>query len=448
MKFINLLKKELSELLNKQMFIGLILTTLIFMFVGNIMETTISDAVNETYSLNICNNDDGDMSDRLMDMLSQMGENDALTLKVVEAQGEDYADIINDNDISSLIIIPEGFSDTLAEGKPAELISISRMTSAATMSNLSNDTSGAVSVIEKCITNLLAEKSGLTAEDLALMDAPISVSENTVIDDKSAAVSMDNVMSKVMMQNMILPLIVFVLIMMTSQTLMSAISNEKIDKTLETLLSAPVSRTAVISAKMIAAAVVALINAAVYMVGFSVFVSGATDTVTEELSTSVVTQAISVEVALAQLGLSLGITDYLFIGIQLFLTIMICLSVSLILGAMVNDTKSSQTMIMPIMMLAMVPYMISMLADVNAMPTAVRMLVYAIPFTHTFSAMSNLMFGNDAIFFGGLIYQAVFFAICMFFALRLFKSDKIFTISLNFGQKAKFKKNSGNNNEE
>lgn len=448
MKFINLLKKELSELLNKQMFIGLILTTLIFMFVGNIMETTISDAVNETYSLNICNNDDGDMADRLMEMLTAMEENDVLTLKVVEAEGDDYADIISDNDISSLIIIPEGFSDALAEGSQAELISISRMTSAATMSNLSNDTSGAVNVIEKCITNLLAENSGLTAEDLALMDAPISVSENTVIDDKSAAVSMDNVMSKVMMQNMILPLIVFVLIMMTSQTLMSAISNEKIDKTLETLLSAPVSRTAVISAKMLAAAVVALINAAVYMIGFSVFVSGATDTVTEELSTSVVTQAISVEVALAQLGLSLGITDYLFIGIQLFLTIMICLSVSLILGAMVNDTKSSQTMIMPIMMLAMVPYMISMLADVNAMPAAVRMLVYAIPFTHTFSAMSNLMFGNDAIFFGGLIYQAVFFAICMFFALRLFKSDKIFTISLNFGQKAKFKKNSANNNEE
>lgn len=448
MKFINLLKKELSELLNKQMFIGLILTTLIFMFVGNIMETTISDAVNETYSLNICNNDDGDMSDRLMDMLTAMEENDALTLKVVEAQGDDYADIINDNDLSSLIIIPDGFSDSLAEGKQAQLISISRMTSAATMSNISNDTSGAVNVIEKCITNLLAENSGLTAEDLALMDAPISVSENTVIDDKSAAISMDNVMSKVMMQNMILPLIVFVLIMMTSQTLMSAISNEKIDKTLETLLSAPVSRTAVISAKMLAAAVVALINAAVYMVGFSVFVSGATDTVTEELSTSVITQAISVEVALSQLGLSLGIADYLFIGVQLFLTIMICLSVSLILGAMVNDTKSSQTMIMPIMMLAMVPYMISMLADVNAMPAAIRMLVYAIPFTHTFSAMSNLMFGNDAIFFGGLIYQAVFFAICMFFALRLFKSDKIFTISLNFGQKSKFKKNSGNNDEE
>ena len=89
-----------------------------------------------------------------------------------------------------------------------------------------------------------------------------------------------------------------------------------------------------------------------------------------------------------------------------------------------------------------------MLSDINALPTAIRTLVYAIPFTHTFSAMSNLMFGNNAVFFGGLAYQAVFFAVCMFFALKLFKSDKIFTISLNFGQNAKFKKNSANNNEE
>ena len=57
----------------------------------------------------------------------------------------------------------------------------------------------------------------------------------------------------------------------------------------------------------------------------------------------------------------------------------------------------------------------------------------------------NLMFGNTTIFFSGLVYQLAVFAICMFFALRLFKSDKIFTISLNFGQKSKFRKNSSRN---
>lgn len=91
-------------------------------------------------------------------------------------------------------------------------------------------------------------------------------------------------------------------------------------------------------------------------------------------------------------------------------------------------------------MLAMIPYIISMLADINTLPMAVRILVYAIPFTHTFSGISNLMFGNTTIFFVGLVYQVVAFAICMFFALRLFNSDKILTISLNFGQKSKYKK--------
>lgn len=444
MKFFNLLKKELSELINKQMILGLAVTMLILMLVGNIMETTIDEAVSETYAVNLCDRDDTEFTQALIKTLESSGAE----VRLFETEGDDYSAILKENDIKNLIIIPEGFSDTLLiDRTPGELISVSRMTSAATMSNLSNDNSSAISAIEACLTNTLALEAGMTAEDLALMDTPVTVAENTVIAEKSAEISMSAIMSKVMMQNMILPIVVFVLIMMTSQMLITAISNEKLDKTLETLLSAPVSRTSVIGAKMLAAAVVALLNAAAYMVGFSCFVTGATETVTDEISSSVVSEVISVDSALAQLGLSLSVTDYIFVGIQLFFTIMICLSVSLILGAMVNDTKSSQNMVMPIMMLAMVPYLISMLADINSLPMVFRVLVYAIPFTHTFSAMPNLMFGNNTIFFGGLVYQIIVFAVCMFFALRLFNSDKIFTISLNFGQKKKYKKNSDADNE-
>ena len=442
MKFINLLKKELSELVNKQMIIGLAVTMAILMLVGNIMKSTISDAVSETYAVSLCDRDDTEFTRSLIKDLEASGAE----VKLYDSEGDNYSEILKENNINSLIIIPEGFTDTLLkDGVPPELISISAMDSAAAMANISNDNSGALSLIQSCLTNSIAMQSGINEEQLALMDSPVSVSEETVVADRSAPISMDTIMNKVMMQNMILPIVVFVLIMMTSQMLISAISNEKIDKTLETLLSAPVSRTAVIGAKMLAAAVVALINAAVYMIGFSVFVSGATDSVTEEISSSAISEFISVESALAQLGLALSPIDYIFIGIQLFLTIMICLSVSLILGAMANDTKSSQSMVMPIMMLAMVPYLISMMTDINSLPMLFKVIVYAIPFTHTFSAMPNLMFGNNVIFFGGLIYQATVFVICMFFALKLFKSDKIFTISLNFGQKAKFKKNSENN---
>jgi ABC-2 type transport system permease protein len=366
-------------------------------------------------------------------------------VNLYDTDSDDYAEILNENNLRNLIIIPEGFTDTLMNsGSQPELISISSMTSASALANISNDNSDGIAIIESCLKNILADSMNISDKQLSLMDDPVTISEKTVVDDKSASISMDTIISKVMAQNMILPIVVFVLIMMTSQMLISAISNEKIDKTLETLLSAPVSRTAVIGAKMLAAAVVAFINAVIYMVGFTLVFSGMTSSVDSETTVSstsaLIGEAISSEVAMHQLGLTISPVDYLLIGVQLFLTIMICLSVSIILGAMANDTKSSQNMILPILMLAMIPYIISMITDINALPTVFRIIVYAIPFTHTFSAMSNIMFGNTALFYGGIVYQAVVFALCMFFALRLFKSDKLFTSSLNLGQKSKFKK--------
>lgn len=444
MKFVNLLKKELLELLNKQMILGMAVSLILFMIIGNVMETTINEASAQSYTVNLCDRDNTEFTQELISRLEDSGAK----ITNVQSEGDDYSQILNDNNLKCLIIIPEGFTDSIIKnGEPGNIISVAEMKSAAAMSNISNNNSGGISAMESVLKVMIAENDGISSGTLEIMNAPAVVAEKTVVADKSASISMSDIMNKIMMQNMILPIIVFVLIIMTSQTLISTIANEKIDKTLETLLSAPVSRTSVIGAKMLAAAIVALINAVVYMIGFSVFMSGAADSISEEASavTSSLGDMISVEAALSQLGLSLSPVDYLLTGIQLFLTIMICLSISLILGALVNDTKSSQTVVMPLMMMAMVPYIISMLADINSLPTAAKLLVYAIPFTHTFSAMSNLMFGNTSLFFGGLAYQVVIFAICMFFAVRLFKSDKIFTISLNFAQKSKFKKNSKKN---
>lgn len=450
MKFINLLKKELSELINLQMILGLVVTMAIFMVLGGVMKTSINEAVNEStnVTINISDRDKTDFTNGIIEALNAINsdpdENTNVKIRIFETEGDDYADILSSNDISNLIIIPKGFTDSINKTEQPELISISRMTSAATMSNISTGNSSAITLIENCISNVIASDTGMNEKQYALMEAPVSVTDNTVVDDKAASVSSDSIMNKVMMQNMILPIIVFVLIMMTSQMLMSTIANEKIDKTLETLLSAPVSRLSVIGAKMLAAAIVALINAAAYMAGFSVFVKGATDDVTGATANAAAGQSISVEAALEKLGLSLGAADYALVGLQLFFTIMICLSVSLILGALINDSKNTQNMIMPIMMFAIIPYMISMFADINTLPMAIRILVYAIPFTHTFSAIPNLMFGNTTIFYIGLIYQIIIFLICIFFALRLFMSDKIFTISLNFGQKSKYKKRKKN----
>ena len=450
MKFINLLKKELKELINAQMIASLLVVMALLVAMGNMMSSTINEISNTEYKVSLSDRDDTDFTKSLLDQL----EKDGSVITLIKTEGDNYSEILKENNLDSIIIIPEGFTDLINKNEKPELITVSRMESAAMMSNISNHTSDVTNLINTYIYKELSKKAGITEEELNYMTNPVNIVENTVVADKSANISVETIMNNVMMKNQILPIVVFILITMVSQTIMNAIANEKIDKTLETLLSAPVSRSSIIGAKMLAAAIVAMLNAAFYMVGFSSFMSKTTNSTTlssnmdmdslKEMTegASSVGDIISTEAKLSQLGLSLGITDYLLVGLQLFITIMICLSVSIILGALVNDTKSSQTMIMPLLMLAMIPYMISIFADINSLPVVFRTLVYAIPFTHTFSAMSNLMFGHYSLFFGGIIYQIIVLAVCMFFALRLFNSDKILTISLNFGKKDKQKTNS------
>ena len=223
----------------------------------------------------------------------------------------------------------------------------------------------------------------------------------------------------------------------------TAFSTEKIDKTLETLLSAPVSRLSVLSAKMLAATIVAVLNAVVYMIGFSSYMGsmmgGAVNGAVSGAGGDAAAEALGAASALQQLGLVMSPVQYVLLGLQMFMTIMIALSISLMLGSMATDVKSSQTLIMPIMFSAMIPYMISMFTSINELSLAPRIIMYLIPFTHTFTATDNLLFGNMTLYWGGLIYQALFLAVCMFLAVRLFTSDKLFTMSLNFAKRKKSK---------
>lgn len=441
MKFINLLKKELTELVNKQMVLGIVIMSVMFAIVGQVMETSIDEMSKNEYKVNILNYDETDFTKSIFEEMKQMGA----VINFIEKSSSElsYSEIMKENDIENLIIIPENFTSELLENKNlSALEAISVMKTSSSVSTMTANTSGGLSLMKSAIGNQLMKHGGFSEDDILLIQNPFTVEEVTVVSDKSAKIGMNTILQNISVQNMIIPIIVFVLVMFTSQMIIGAISTEKIDKTLETLLSAPVSRTSVLGSKMLAAAIIALINAILFMVGYYLFVGKAmTSAMESEEIGNLISETLSYDNAMKQLGLNLGIIDYLLVGVQMFLTIMISLSVSIILGAMANDAKSAQSLIMPVMMCAMVPYMISMISDINTLPSAIRIVVYIIPFTHTFTAMNNLMFGNTQIFIFGIIYQAIVFIICMFFAIKIFNSDKIFTSSLNFGQKSKLKKN-------
>lgn len=446
MKFGNLLKKELSELITKQAIISMVFVLVLFVFMGQIMGHSMEEGL-DTSTLNICIKDDSDFTKNVIDRIKA---DETTELNIVDIQSDNYYDELERLDLKYVVIIPEGYGDTIVnEKKPGQLIFASKVSLgfSAAMSSISS--SDAVStIVDNSADEAMESIYGLTAEDVALITSPANTVEFSAANGKSVEVSAAAVSSIVMMESMIAPFAIFFLLLLASQMIMTAISTEKIDKTLETLLSTPVSRMTVLTAKMVAAIISALLNAVFMIVGFGIYMvsimggamSGATNGsanisdiagMTNVPDTGALTDVLSTADAISQLGFSLSGMDILLFGLQLFLTLAIGLSISLILGAAATDVKSVQTLVMPIMIAVMIPFFVTMFMDFGAMPTAAKVIMFLIPFTHSYIALTNLMSGDMIMYWGGLAYQIVFFAVCMFLAVRMFTSDKLFTMSFS-----------------
>lgn len=453
MRFGNLLKKELGELITKQAIISMVFVLVLFVFMGQIMGNAMEEGF-DTSTVNICVQDKSDFTENVINRAKEVSGTE---LNMVELQSDNYYDELERLGLKYVVIIPEGYGDGIVnEKQPGKIIFASKISTGFSASMSSISSSDAVSVIEDCTADEVMEGIyGLTDEEIEFITSPAEIVEFSAANGKSVQVSATMVTSLIMMISMIAPFAVFFLLLLASQMIMTAISTEKIDKTLETLLSTPVSRMTVLTAKMVAALVSALLNAVFMIIGFAIYMisimdgamngasNGAIDSMisTGEMN-ELTTDALSSAQALTELGFSLNGVDILLFGLQLFLTLAIGLSISLILGAMATDVKSVQTLTMPIMIAVMIPFFVTMFMDINSMPTAAKIIMYIIPFTHTYIALPNLMTGEIAVFWGGLAYQAVFFAVCMFFAVRMFTSDKIFTMSFSTENKTKAVKKS------
>ena len=447
MKFGNLLKKELRELITKQAIISMVFTMVLLIVMGQIMGGAMEEGF-DTSTITLCNQDDSDFT---AEVLKKIDASQSTKINYVDFESDDYAAELERLDIKNAVIIPQGYGESITVKKEPALIKfVSKMSTAGLASSMSTISgSDVISEIQTvCMDEVMSSNYGLTEEEIALIREPMTTVEYTVNDGKTAQVSASALGAISMMQSMIAPFAIFFLLLMAAQMIMTAISTEKIDKTLETLLSAPVSRMTVLSAKMVAAVISALLNALFMIVGFAFYMIGMMGSAVGEMSSAAnemssvdmaaMTEGITgVGQAMVELGISLTPMSYVLFALQLFFTLAIGLAISLILGAMATDVKSVQTLIMPIMIAVMIPFFITMFMDVNEMSTMFKIIVYAIPFTHTYTALTNLMNGNMLLFWGGLVYQIVFFAVCMFLAVRMFTTDRLFTMSFSAEQSMK-----------
>lgn len=442
MKFFKLLRKEISELFTKEIIISMIFTVVLLFAMGNLMTGAMQDIIFSD-TVNIIDCDKTEFTAEIKKFLEENGYE--VNLLPADKYTGNIAEDMKNYGEAEAILIPEGFTEKiLNEKKPSEITVICSMKSTTSVTAMTSGASvyDAANGIEFVVEKMLYEKYGISPDDSIFAQTAVEVSNVTIAGEKYANVGVEAVASVTMMRNLVVVMMIFFLVLFASQMIITAIATEKIDKTLETLLSAPVSRMTIILSKMTAAAIVSVINAVAYMIGFAGYMSGMSAGMSpEELGNMVSSGEVDISSAIETLNFSLNIGDLFLIGLQMFMTILIALSVSIILGALAKDAKSTQTLVMPIMIAITLPFMMTLLGGSSGESSMIDIVMSIIPFTHTFRALDNIAFGNMTAYWLGFLYQAVCLVICLILAVRIFTTDKIFTVSLNFRGKKKTHEN-------
>jgi len=418
-RFFVILKKELKEMVTWQTLVPILLIMVIYSFLGR----TINQEQKKQAApqpITVVDLDRSQTSELLSGILTKA--NFKVTT-VTEGVVDDIVRKVASEKGSAVLVIPHGFEAGLQAQHPQKVQTYTIMRNFSMMGIQGTfRMDAALSAMNEYIGDMYI-KSGAPGLDPAVVKHAISSQSFITVGATSAEGDPQEIVSLVMQQTMIIPIVLFLVIIMASQMIAASIASEKENKTLETLLSTPVARGALVTAKMMASGIVALVSAAAYMVGMKSYMGSLIGSSTGASATAV--QAIQ------KLGLVLDLRGYILLGLSVFAGIMVALSIAVILGAFAEDLKSVQILIMPLMMVVLLPYLITMFIDINTASPVLKWLIYAIPFSHPFLAAQFIFAHNFTMVIAGIIYQFALFFVLAAVAARIFSTDRILTMKLN-----------------
>jgi len=425
-KFLLLVKKELQELMTPQLILPFVLVMVVFMVIGKTAGKQIENQAKVKEPVLIINHDSGELSTIALQAAGSIA--DIKTAKTTE--DDKIVDEMNQKKIDIGLIIPANFTADSLQSTKTKIKTYSLLRDFSVAGSKKASTLNSITaIINETVSNSLIQLNLPNVSPLDLK-SPISTISYVSANGKTVPGSAIEVLSYVSQQTNYLPIILFIVIVFAAQMIAVAVATEKENKTLETLLSLPVSRKAIVTAKMIAAGLISLLMAGIYMYGLKEFIGGLGATAAGGLGTGENTAA-----AVSALGLKFTTTGYVELGVILFLGILFALAVAMILGAFSEDAKSAQSVIAPLMVLVMIPYFAVLLLDINQLSPLLRGIIYAIPFSHIFLAGPNILLGNNTFVLWGILYLLVLFIIFVYIAAKIFSSDLILTMKLNFSKK-------------
>lgn len=411
--FGNFLLKELKELIrDPKILLGMIIVPLImFPVLGAIMGFSVQTAKEKALRATtlILNNDVGTYySDLFIVFL-----NSSLNVYGVNNTTPQQAlsdDLLSAYNATYFIEIPNGFNDSMTEH-------MKNATVKAQVNYFSVFSGGGVfeNIGTSIIDIMIAEFNRALAPDA------LDIQKSSIIKGEiKEGVDPAELSALMISQAIAMPITIMILLTYSMQIAATSVAMEKEEKTLETLLTLPMDRFAILMGKLAGSILMAGIGALTYMVGFNYYIG------------SFSSFSAGTNLDLAALGLVPSLFGYLLLGISLFVTLLSALALAVILSSFAEDVRSAQSMVGYIYPFIYLPSLALMYLDINALPLVVRIIICAIPYSHPIIASKAITMGDYWTAILGIVYVAVFTVVIMYVASRLFATEKILTAKLRF----------------
>jgi ABC-2 type transport system permease protein len=188
-----------------------------------------------------------------------------------------------------------------------------------------------------------------------LQEKPSSVIKGTITNGVSVSV----LSSLMLTQSIALPITIIIMLTYAMQIAATSVAMEKEEKTLETLLTIPVDRFAILMGKVSSTIIVAGVVAVTVLIGYNYMLGSLTSNIVGSAGGSV---------DLVALGLVPSLGGYTLLGVSLFFTLLSALALAVVMSAFSENVRGAQALVGYIYPLIFLPSMALIYLDVNTLP--------------------------------------------------------------------------------
>jgi ABC-2 type transport system permease protein len=391
-----------------------------FPVLGAIMSFSVQSAAEQAQKATvlIIDNDKGTYSQLFIGNLSIFVK--TMVVNVTSPEEAVNENLLSQNNSTDLIEIPDGFSENVTQHLSGDL----NVTASVNQYSVFSGAGALEGIGSSVIDGFVQSFNRGFAPDI------VYTQKSSIIKGEIKEGVDPRLLSTLMISQAIaMPITIMILLTYSMQIAATSVAMEKEEKTLETLLTLPIDRFAILMGKLAGSILVAGIGALTYMIGFNFYLGGLSSTFPA-----------GTNLDLASLGLVPSPFGYLLLGISLFVTLLSALALAVILSAFAEDVRGAQSLVGYIYPFLFVPSLLLIYADVNTLPLALKIALFAIPYTHPIIASKAVTMGDYWTAALGIVYVTAFTLVIMYLASRLFATEKILTAKLKFrrfGKRAK-----------